>query len=382
MMNTVAFVVVAAVLVQVGTALSDEADVAKWDPRMAVEKAVVDTNGVKWIDGRFLPLEGRAFGDTKTYYERLPQDVTTNVNGGVRGMRVHTAGMQFRFRTDSKKLRFRWENSGDGMVHMPATGKSGIDVYRYDEKRGKWRFVATGFPKEGGSMRTVGWKPGEACLVNLPLYNGIKSFALGIETNATVAALGPRKSGVDKPVVFYGTSITQGGCCSRPGMSFVNIVGRNLDVPVVNLGFSGSGCMELEMSEHLARIDASCYVLDCLWNMGTRRVPYPGQTDRNVDDAYEPFIRNLRVKRPDVPIVMAEQCNVYDGTPDEKDRLVRRLYERLVAEGWKNLVYLPKSDMYTEDGEGTVDGCHPNDWGMMSMAKAFGGAVKTALKLK
>ena len=51
----------------------------------------------------------------------------------------------------------------------------------------------------------------------------------------------------------------------------------------------------------------------------------------------------------------------------------------LVAEGWKNIVYLPKDGMYTGDLEGTVDGCHPNDWGMMSLADAFGGAVRRAL---
>ena len=132
------------------------------------------------------------------------------------------------------------------------------------------------------------------------------------------------------------------------------------------------------MSEHLARIDASCYVLDCLWNMALHEKDRPG---RAVETNYEPFIRNLRAKRPDVPIVMAEQCDVYMNGPNEKDCFIRKLYEKLVAEGWKNLVYLPKDTMYTGDGEGTVDGCHPNDLGMQSMARAFGRAVRQALGL-
>ena len=102
---------------------------------------------------------------------------------------------------------------------------------------------------------------------------------------------------------------------------------------------------------------------------------------RNVEENYEPFIRNLRAKRPDVPIVMAEMCDVYCGGPNAKDKYARRLYDKLVAEGWTNLVYLPKDGMYTGDLEGTVDGCHPNDWGMMSLARAFGGAVRKALGL-
>ena len=359
-----------------------EIDVSKFDPRMAVENAVVDTNGIKWIDGRYLPIEGRAFDDTDHYYDRLPSNVTVKVNGGVRSMKHHTAGMQFRFTTDSKKLTFRWTpySSRLAMDHMPSTGVSGIDIYR-QETDGRWHYVKTGRPggKTADIVCETGWTPGAPCLVNLPLYNGIKSFALGIDRKASVQALPKRRSGVDKPVVFYGTSITHGGCCSRPGLAFPSIVGRDLDVPVVNLGFSGSGVMEFEMSEHLARIDASCYVLDCLWNMKLKEPERPG---RAVETNYEPFIRNLRAKRPGVPIVMAEQCDVFCRPANEKDVFIRNLYEKLIAEGWKDLVYLPKTDMYVGDGEGTVDGCHPNDWGMMSMAKAFGKGVREALHLK
>ena len=319
-------------------AVCGASEIARYDSRMVVSEGVV-TNGLKWIDGKLLPIEGRAFDDVEHWYDRLPAGVTTNVNEGVRAMKHHTSGMQFRFSTDSRSLAFKWipYSGGLAMDHMPSTGVSGIDVYRFDAKSGRWLYAATGRiwdAKKGGSLK-IAWTPGEACLVNL------------------------------------------GGCASRPGLAFVNVVGRDLDVPVVNLGFSGSGVMEYEMSEHLARIDASCYVLDSLWNMDFDR--HGGR--RNVNVNYEPFIRNLRAKRPGVPIVMAEQCDVFCGGPNEKDRYIRALYEKLVAEGWQNLVYLSKTEMYSGDREGTVDGCHPNDLGMASMARAFGGAVKAALKL-
>lgn len=346
-------------------------------------------DGVKWIDGRSLPIEGRAFDDVDNWYDRLPAGVTTNVNGGVRSMKHHTAGMQFRFATDSRRLVFKWTPFYDKLAadHMPASSYSGIDVYRFDAHRGKWLYVKTGriTDAKGGKLE-LGWTPGTPCLANLPLYNGIKSFKLGIETNAVVSALGPRKSGVERPVVFYGTSITHGGCASRPGMSFVNIVGRDIDVPVVNLGFSGSGVMELEMSDILARIDASCYVLDCLWNMGTTTGSRANAANgaiagRNVEENYEPFIRNLRSRRPDTPIVMAGQSDVFCGGANVKEDCVKALYDKLVAEGWKNLFFLPKNGMYCGDFEGTVDGIHPNDWGMASLAKAYGGAVAQALSI-
>ena len=337
------------------------------------------TNGMKWIDGRALPIEGRAFDDVEHYYDRLPSNVTAKVNAGVRYMKHHTAGMQFRFATDASKLRLRWTNYDKSvqLPHMPATAVSGLDVYRYDAAQGLWLHHATGQVKDaekGGSI-AFDWTPGETCLVNLPLYNGIREIALGLDPTNMVSAPPPRASGVTKPVVFYGTSITQGAAASRPGMSFVNIVGRRLDVPVVNLGFSGCGRMELEMSEHLARIDASCYVLDCLWNMSV-----PWRTDGKVEENYEPFIRNLRRLRPNVPIVMAERCDVRMNEKDARNDFIRALYDKLLKEGWTGLVYLPKSKMYVGDGEGTVEGVHPNDWGMMSLAGAFGEAVKKALK--
>jgi lysophospholipase L1-like esterase len=373
------------------SAFAQSNEISKYDERMAIENSVV-SNNVKWIDGKFLPIEGRMFDDVEHYYDRLPSNVTAKVNGGVRSMKHHTSGMMFHFVTDSRKLHFKWipYNKVLGMHHMPSTGVSGIDIYAKGPD-GKWRYVKTGSVlklSEGGSC-SISWTPGTPCLVNLPLYNGIKSFTLGVDPSATVKAPGPRKSGVDKTVVFYGTSITHGGCCSRPGLSFVNMIGRDLDVPVVNLGFSGSGRMEFEMSKHLAAIDASCYVLDCLWNMnGVKDTPdYDDIRDRKnpicvVVERYEPFIRALRAARPGVPIVMAEQCDVHCRGPNAKDKFIRALYEKLIKEGWTDLVYLPKTDMYSGDTEGTVDGCHPNDIGMATMAKAFGGAVKEALKLK
>ncbi len=366
---------------------AQQSEIAKWDPRMAADNAVVDTNGVKWIDGKFLPIEGRwTLGDTTHYYMRLPDTLTTNVNAGVRGMRDNTSGMIFRFRTDSNFLIIRHTplHGWHAMGHMTEVGVSGWDVYRLDKPSGKWRFVASSHlasaEKEnpGTRVKRVAWNAGDECIINLPRYNGVKEISIGIAPGAKIEAPAPWASGVTKPVVFYGTSITHGGCATRPGLGFVNIVGRDLNVPVYGLGFSGSGVMEYELSDVISKIDASCYVLDCLWNMGLKDGDRgPG---RSVERNYEKFIRNLRAKRPGVPIVMAEQCDVFMNGPNDKDRFIRALYEKLVAEGWKDLVYLSKDEMHTGDFEGTVDGCQPNDLGMMSLAKAFGKSVRKALE--
>jgi len=346
-------------------------------------------DGMRWIDGKRLPIEGRAFDNVDDWYDRLPSNVTENVNAGVRELKHHTAGMSFRFVTDSNRLVFKWlpYNESNPMDHMPATGHSGIDVYRFDSDRGKWLYVATGRVKGLDlSVRRqleIGWTPGTPCLVHLPLYNGLKSFTLGVEPGSSVSALDPaHRSGIVKPVVFYGTSITHGACASRPGMAFVNMIGRDLDVPVVDLGFSGSGIMEYEMSGHLAAIDASCYVLDCLWNMySVEEGRTAGRDGKYVEENFEPFVRNLRAKRPGVPIVFAGCSDFTCGGMTAKERYVKALFETLVAEGWENIYYLPKDGMLGDDFDGTVDGTHPNDLGMRRMADAYGAAVRTALSL-
>ena len=305
-------------------------DAGAFDPDMVIPDVVI-SDGVKWIDGRYLPIEGRAFDGTEQYYDRLPTNVTTGVNSAVRTAKHHTAGMQFRFSTDSTSLVFKWTpyNTGLSADNMAATGASGIDVYRFDAGSGCWRYVKTGrISSASGASLSLDWTPGTPCLVNLPLFNGIREFSLGIDSEASVYRLPPHRGGSVKPVVFYGSAVTQGLGASRPGLSFVNIVGRMLDVPVVNLGFSGGCLMELEMSEHLAAIDASCYVLDGVRGM-----------DATADS--EAFVRNLRERRPDVPIVMAETI--------------------------------------ADDDESPVDGDYADDYGMTALAEAYCRTLKRTL---
>ena len=359
--------------------------ISTYDAAMSVT-GVTDTNGVVWIDGRQLPLEGKAFTDVDHYYDRLTSNLTERVNAGVREMRHHTSGMLFRFRTDTRKLRVRWVSYSDWWYedNMAGTGMSGIDIYRRDPVLG-WRYAKTGrigSPK--GASVELDWVPGEECIVNLPLYNGVREIAVGLDRGASVFPPAPHR-GASKPIVFYGTSVTHGGCASRPGNAFVNAVGRRLDVEVVNLGFSGSGRGELEMSDKVAEVDASCYVIDCLGNMKYRKTPDFSDV-KNPEDPlcvvrqrYEPFVRNVRAKRPDVPIVLVEGRDVFKRGPREADLFVRTLYGRLLGEGWKKLYLLRQEDMLSGDGEGYIDDFHPNDHGLLELADAFERILRTAL---
>jgi hypothetical protein len=200
---------------------------------------------------------------------------------------------------------------------------------------------------------------------------------VGVPKEHTLAKAPARPADRAKPIVFYGTSITQGGCASRPGMVHTAILGRRLDRPIINLGFSGNGKMEPELATLLAELDPAVYVLDCLPNM----------SPQEVSERVEPFARMLRAARPSTPIVLVEDRNYTDGVlvASKRERneashaALRASFDRLVADGVKDLYYLPGKDLLGDDGEATVDSSHPTDLGFMRQAAAFQSVLEKVL---
>ena len=202
----------------------------------------------------------------------------------------------------------------------------------------------------------------------LPLYNGVKSVEIGIPKDKTISK--GISGGRRRPIVFYGTSITQGGCVSRPGMASTAIIGRHLDFPVINLGFSGSGKMEPEVADLLAELDPEVYVIDCMWNM------YP----ELVFERAEPLVRKLRRAHSRTPILLAEGSNFMNVFPTENGRALRKVYENLKKEGDARIYFLSGKGMLGRDFEGTVDGCHHSDLGMMRQSEVFIKALNRILR--
>ena len=190
-------------------------------------------NSTVWYDGQALPIEGKAFSDTESYYDRLPARAKASVPAPVWSLSHNSAGLALRFVSDADTLKVRWvvRSATLAMPHMPATGMSGVDVYRRTPQG--WRFVKNGRPSGVTNEVTVSLAPNSECLVYLPLYNGTAMVEVGVPKGKTVSAPPARPSGFAKPVVIYGTSITQGGCASRPGMasSAARIAILSLSVP-------------------------------------------------------------------------------------------------------------------------------------------------------
>ena len=343
---------------------------------LALATALGSEDAVKWLDGAKLPLSGRAFPDAPGL-ERLPARLEGVVSAADFEMRMNPAGLALRFVTNSKKLRFRWSLKWDllGIGGMPPSGVSGIDVYAR-APGGAWRQVRCLFPHGTNSVdlaEDVAWTPGDECLAYLPPYNALSKLLVGLDADAAVKDPPPWR-GAKRPVVAYGHSITQGGYASRPGMIWAARLGRQLDVDVVNLGFSGSGLMEIEWARVLGTLDAAAFLIDTVDNMTVEQI-----RSRNV-----PFIRELHRLRPATPIVvLADTCIHSPARVDPINAASRAAYDEIVkadpsAKAW--LRYVTTAEL-VPDSECTVDGCHLNDWGMVSVANALAPILRPLLGL-
>lgn len=323
----------------------------------------------KWYDGTNVTLEGHAFVDAPRY-SRIParyKGILPNVD---MGLGRDSTGLAFRFISDAHYLAFRWKprSPNAAMQHMPSTGVSGVDLYARTGT-GAWRTVRCLRSTKPECFETIEWTPGDECLVYLPPYNGIHSFEIGVGRNCDSILPPPPHTFAEKPIVIYGHSITQGGCASRPGMIWTALASRHLDVEIANLGFSGSGHMELEWAQALATTDASLYVIDTLDNLSPKMVA----------ERVEPFLRSLHSAKPDVPILVMENTDVHRlKKTGPICQGFKAIIDRLKAEDpakWKNLHWLSREEQIPDD-ECTVDNCHLNDWGMINVARGFEACVR------
>lgn len=326
------------------------------------------------IEGRILPDQPRS-----RWFDRFPASAEGKVTGAVWGLSRHSAGMMVRFRTNATQIHvdYKLMSSRLAMAHMPATGVSGIDLYARDTE-GRWRWVQVTRPasQEVKTAIVKDLAPGaREYAAYLPLYNGVDRLSIGVPKGSEFEKLAPRK---EKPIVFYGTSITHGACASRPGMVHTAILGRRFDRPVVNLGFSGNGRMDLSVGEYLIQLDAAAYVIDCLPNMNAQMV----------SQKCVPLVKQIRKARPDTPIILVEdRRNTNSWILPKRDahhtanhKALKTAYQQLRDEGVKNLSYISGDNLYGDDSDGATDGSHASDLGFARQADAFYPVLKAAWK--
>ena len=323
-------------------------------------------------DAAAFPVLGKATEATLSRYERLPDSLQHISRPPLWQLGRNSAGLAVRFRSNSTTIAARWEvRDNVSMNHMTPTGIKGLDLYCLTAD-GQWVFAGSGRPqgRVNDAVIVANMVPAEReYLLYLPLYDGVTSLAIGVDSLAEIgqpeAALPVRR----KPVVFYGTSILQGGCASRPGMAHTNILERWLNRECINLGFSGNALLDLEIADVMAAVDASVFVLDFA----------PNATVEQMKERAVRFYSILRARHPDTPILFVEDPVFTHSSFDTriaqevkaKNETLRAIFRSLVERGEPHIFFLSSRDIIGHDGEATVDGIHFTDVGFMRYARVL-----------
>lgn len=335
-----------------------------------------------YVDAQNLRIINHAFaGETERTYARLPRYVKDSIPEGreLWDRQQCSSGIGVRFATNSTRIGCKYTLYWDThMIHMADTGLKGTDLYIL-EGDSVWRHVNTNRPyvkkDENGNktklvestyVSNLDGKMHEY-VIYFPLYDGIEDFSVKVDSGAVITKGSPEVINANRRIVAYGTSILQGGCASRTGMAATNIIGRELNCEVVNLGFSGEGKQDTYIARAMATIpDVDVFLLD----------PVPNCTEMMCDTLTYNFVKTLRALRPDVSIVMLEgpiypyarYDSFFGKYLPKKNNAFRRNYERLKAENPNNLYYVTSEGLDGPEDDGTVDGIHLTDLGFLHYA--------------
>lgn len=341
----------------------------------------IDTNfkietSIEKDDIRFYNARREPFGIYGIFYEdgkfrRLPEAVAKTVSEGVHFLHANTAGGRLRFKTNSPYVAIsaKMENVGK-MSHFALCGSAGFDLY----VNGAYCMTfKPPFDMENGyeSVLELGTCEMKDIMIHFPLYSVVTDLYVGLQENAAVLAPTPYE--IEKPIVFYGSSITQGGCASRPGTAYQGFVSRELDADFINLGFSGSARGEREISDYIKGLDMSAFVMDYDYNT---------PSSAHLEKTHEAMFLNVREAHPTLPIlILSCPKPVLPAWALERRAIIEKTYENALARGDKNVAFLDGPALMAYCGtEGTVDGTHPTDFGFFSMAHAISLVLRRMLK--
>lgn len=345
------------------------------DPNFKVDTSI-EREGIKFYNAEAEPFRIHGVFREGDNFVRMPQAIADSVSPGVSTLACRLAGGRVRFVTDSPYVAIHAELYNKYKAdHFTMCGSMGFDAYI--ERDGEpIRYLNTFRPpvNVGDSYQSLRDIPGGEweVTINMPLYCGLKALYIGLDENATLKP--PREYTYEKPVLFYGSSITQGGCASRAGMSYQGILSRRLDFDFLNLGFSGSAKGEPEMIEYLASLDPSVFVLD---------YDYNAPTADHLEATHEPLFKRFRASHPDTPVIMISKPlpEIYFNREHHRRReIIRTTYENARAAGDKNVYFIDGTTLMSTDG--MVDRTHPTDLGFTLMADGIEPVLRAALESK
>lgn len=280
-----------------------------------------------------------------------------------------TAGGRIRFKSNSTKLYMSLQLKDTlNYPYFATSGSSGIDIYIGSGRNKRWYATLTPTVNDPYIIQDVISLNGELkdITINLPLYSSIDSIVIGLEKSSYLT--NPSPYSIDKPIVFYGSSITQGCSASRPGTSYPELVSRKLDSNLINLGFSGSAKGEAIIANDIADLEMSAFVMEY---------------DHNADDlsmlenTHYNFYNIVRKKHPDIPIILLSRCSsgysISEDLANQRELIIKNTYSRAIKQGDINTYFLSGNDIIPPSirDDCLVDGIHPNDYGHHLIADAL-----------
>ena len=324
-------------------------------------------------------LYGVFYSEQQRGFCRMPREAAEAVSPGVAAIYRNAAGGRVRFATDSCYISIRCALSQIARFpHMPLTGSAGIDIYVDDPATGATRYAHTFVPPldvQNGYSSTLRFHTPKMRYItlHLPLYTSLDALYIGLQKDARVErGLAYRPIA---PVVYYGSSITQGGCASRPGNAYPNVVTQRTGIDHINLGFSGNAKAESAMANYIAGLDMSAFVCDYDHNA-------PGVD--HLRKTHEPLYRTIREKHPTLPYIMLSRHDVDNGPylgVLERRNVIYETYRKAVSEGDKNVYFIDGERLMSGPyaNMALVDNCHPTDLGFALMADVVTDVLLRAL---
>ena len=344
-------------------------NIAKIDKNFKVETNI-EKSDIRFYNARVEPFKIYGVYHEDGKFRRMPESVARTVSEGVYALHSNTAGGRLRFRTNSPYIAISAKMPTVGkMSHFALCGSSGFDLYINAQH---YRSYIPPFNFDDGYEGVI-----DVCgddmkdvLINFPLYSDVSELYIGLAESAVIEA--PAPYSVEKPVVYYGSSVTQGGCASRPGTAYQGFISRELDVDFINLGFSGNARAEKEMYDYIKTLDMSVFVMD---------YDYNAPSAEYLKDTHEKMFLAIREAQPELPIIMMSlpEFTLPEWAKERRD-IIRQTYERALLRGDKNVYFIDGPTLMALCGdEGTVDYTHPTDFGFYSMAKAVSKVLREIL---
>ncbi len=324
-------------------------------------------------------VEGRGWDKTEYPFGRLPTDIKEQLPDNLWALSHSPTGMCVKFTTDSTAIHARWELASVelGEANFPVTCYSGLDLYAKDQNVWRWAgCVANQVKDQHPTVTLIDKLDGKQreYMLYLPARNPVLSLEIGVDHDSQYQLIPPRPQ---RPIVFYGSSIVHGAYASHAGIIHPSLLGRWLDRPVINLGFSGCAKMELGIAECLGELTSCLYVID----------PLPNMNGPMVEEFAEPFLNALINAQPQTPILMVEDRTMTNAWIQphvlaehrSARRAYRRVYDELKNSRHTNLWYLKGDELLGTDSEASLDGSHPSDLGYMRMAQCLLPVIKDIL---